>query len=170
MARALRLTLPTPCARAVGCGRPARRCPDRLVRVRVESLEGTATTPLAEPVVDCPPRRAPVGKRPPSAAAPQDIEDRVEEMAQTMYLRAPSLGGKPTVWFDAPPVGVGQNGCVLLLTRRSVVRHRRTNPINQAASKKGAPRNRRSQGSDLPRVLVFSHGLNAHPKSSTVCL
>ena len=43
----------------------------------------------------------------PGAAAPQDVEDGVEDLAQVMKARTPVFFGSRNVGFQAAPVGIG---------------------------------------------------------------
>jgi hypothetical protein len=67
---------------------------------------------LPEPVVNHSPWRKLAGQKSPSAAAPQDVKDSVEHMAQTMYLWSSALVGRPKVGLDALPFGIGKIGWV----------------------------------------------------------
>ena len=79
----------------------------QLAQCRVEPLEGSVDpSPSAKPVLDSSPRwELLVGQEPPGPTAPQDVEDRVEDMAQTLcILCRPRLLGDPR-WGRCTPVG-----------------------------------------------------------------
>ena len=91
---------------------PTRSNPKAFAQRRVEPLEGAIEPPLAEPVIDGLPGWEITGQKSPRAAAPQDVEDRVEQgtwrvgPGSTTGLRGRQKG------VQACPVGGGEIGRV----------------------------------------------------------
>ena len=73
-------------------------------------LPRSVQTPESEVVVDGLPRWEVVGQQSPGAAAPQDVEDGVEDLAQAMEARTPVGSGSGKMGLQAAPLGVGKVG------------------------------------------------------------
>jgi hypothetical protein len=69
-------------------------------------LPGAVQTPGAEVVVDGLPRREVVWQQSPGAAALQDVEDGVEDLAQDIYPRTATGFGNGKVGLQATPFGI----------------------------------------------------------------
>jgi hypothetical protein len=53
-----------------------------------------------------------MGQESPGAAASQDVEDGLEDLAQMMEARTSVGFGSGEVWFQAAPFGIGKVGLV----------------------------------------------------------
>src|SRR5215218_10098455 len=86
--------------------------PQAFTQSRVELLEGSIYAPPPKPPVDGLPRREVARQKPPSAAALEDIEDGVEDLAAAVGFRSSSLVGRRNMEFQTLPFGVGEIGRV----------------------------------------------------------
>src|SRR5215218_3779055 len=86
--------------------------PQAFTQSRVELLEGSIYAPPPKPPVDGLPRREVARQKPPSAAALEDIEDGVEDLAAAVGFRSSSLVGRRNMELQALPFGVGEIGRV----------------------------------------------------------
>src|SRR5215203_6450968 len=85
-----------------------------LVDCLVYSFPGAVEAPSSEVVVDSLPRREVTGQKPPLAAALQDVENSVEDLAEAMdsWVSSPFRGWE--VGLEILPFGVGEVGRVAL--------------------------------------------------------
>ena len=86
--------------------------PQAFTQSCVEPIKGSIYAPPPEPPVDGLPRREVAGQKPPSAAAREDVEDGVEDLAGAVGFRSSSLVGRRNIEFQTLPFGVGEVGCV----------------------------------------------------------
>jgi hypothetical protein len=93
-------------------GIPLEANPHPFAQRGVHPLPDPVQTPRAEVVVDGLPRREVVGQKPPGAAALQEVEDGVEDLAQAVQARSPFVFWDRQERFDALPLGIGKVGWV----------------------------------------------------------
>jgi hypothetical protein len=75
-------------------------------------LEGSVCAPLPKPSVNGLPRREVAGQEPPGAAAFEDIEDGVQDLAGAVGFRSASFVGSWNVRLQSLPLGVSEMGWV----------------------------------------------------------
>jgi hypothetical protein len=78
----------------------------------VHPLPGSIEAELSEVVVDAAPGREVVRKQAPRTAAPYDVEDGVEDLAQRVEARTSGSFGSGKVGFQAAPFGIGEVGWI----------------------------------------------------------
>ncbi len=69
---------------------------------------------VSKVMVDATPRREVVGKQAPGTAAPYDVEDGVNDLAQRIEPRTPSGFRSGKIGLQAGPFGIGEVGWVRL--------------------------------------------------------
>jgi hypothetical protein len=73
-------------------------------------LPGAIQAELSEVVVDAASRWEVVGKQAPRTAAPYNVEDGVEDLAQGVDARTPGGFGSGKIGLQAAPFGIRQVG------------------------------------------------------------
>ena len=101
--RLYRLAIYNPSCRL---GVPLEANPHPLAQGRVHPLPGPVQAELSEAMVDAAPGWEVVGKQAPGAAAPYDIEDGVDDLAQRVDARTPCGFGSGQVRFEVAPFGI----------------------------------------------------------------
>src|SRR5215203_1374866 len=91
---------------------PLETDPDPLTQGRVHPLPGPIQAELPEVVVDAAPGREIVGKQAPRTAAPHDVEDGVEDLAQGVQTRTSGGFRSRKVGLQAAPFGIGEVGLI----------------------------------------------------------
>jgi hypothetical protein len=86
--------------------------PNPLTQRGVHPLPGAIQAELPEAVVDAAPGREVVGEQAPRTAAPYDIEDGVNDLAQGVETRTSGGFGSGKVRLQAAPFGVGEVGWI----------------------------------------------------------
>jgi hypothetical protein len=95
-----------------GLGVPLQADPHTLAQSGVHPLPGSIQAPETEVVVDGLPGREVVRQQSPGTAAPDDVEDGVEDLAQRIDPRAPIGFGCGKMGLQAAPFGIGEVGLV----------------------------------------------------------
>src|SRR5215208_5063013 len=85
-----------------------------LVDCLVHPFPGAVEAPSSEVVVDGLPRREVTGQKPPLAAALQDVENSVQDLAGAMDSWASSPFWGREMGLEVPPFGIGEVGRVAL--------------------------------------------------------
>ncbi len=83
-------------------------CPQAFTQSRGQSLKCSIYAPPPEPPVDGLPWREVTGQKPPSAAALEEVEDGIEDLAAAVGFRSSSLVGKRNMRLQTLPFGVGE--------------------------------------------------------------
>jgi hypothetical protein len=91
-----------------GLGVSSEASSQALVDCLVHLFPGAVETPSSEVVVDSLPRREVTGQKPPLAAALQDIENGVQNLAGAVDSRASSPFRGREVGLEVPPFGIGK--------------------------------------------------------------
>src|SRR3546814_449919 len=100
-------------ALAVDDGRRRARLPAdagavELDQMMVEALEHSIVPQLREPSVNRAPRRKAVGQEPPRTARPQQVEDRLDDLAHRPTSSPATSAGRRKIRIDTPPLSDGQ--------------------------------------------------------------
>jgi len=86
--------------------------PQAFTQSCVEPLKGSIYAPPPKPPVDTLPRWEVAGQKTPRTAAPEDVEDGVEDLAGAVGFRSSPLVGRRNMELKTPPFGVGEIGGV----------------------------------------------------------
>src|SRR5215207_6791468 len=109
--------------------------PQALADGCVEPLPGTIDAPEAKVMVDGLPRREVVRQQAPGAAAAENVEDGVEDLAQVVEARlSRGFRGWGQMGFDARPFSIGEVGLVCFSHARYPTEPLLPNPFSDSFS------------------------------------